>query len=111
MGRFRYKLSVESMEVSPGCVCKGGSDLTVISFLGSESDSWTCFDFGMAFSLEYTLGNYGKLRVALVGTEDDTGSVVELGDSSSSYHGLRHEEGQEVQRTHKDYLPSLKSPF
>ena len=25
------------------------------------------------------------------------------------HHGLRHEEGQEVQRTHKDYVPSLKS--
>ena len=35
----------------------------------------------MAFSLEYTLGNYGKLQVTLVGTGDDTGSVVELGDS------------------------------
>ena len=39
MGRSRSKLSAESMEVSPGCVCKGGSDLTVISFPGSESDS------------------------------------------------------------------------
>ena len=35
----------------------------------------------MAFSLEYTLGNCGKLRVTQVGTGDDTGSVVELGDS------------------------------
>ena len=84
MGRSRSRLSVESMEVSPSCVCKGGSDLTVISLLGSESDSWTCFSSGMAFSLEYTLGNYGKLRVTLVGTGDDTVSVVELGDSSSS---------------------------
>ena len=25
MGRFWSGLSVESMEVSPGCVCKGGS--------------------------------------------------------------------------------------
>ena len=57
MGRSR--LSVESMKVSPGCVCKGGFDLIVISFPGSESDSWTCFGFGMAFSLEYTLGNCG----------------------------------------------------
>ena len=56
--------------------------------------------------------------MTLAGTGDDTGSVVELGDSSvigsndsgSHHHGLRHEEGQEVQRTHKDYLPSLKSP-
>ena len=39
MGRSRSRLYVESMEVSPGCVCKGGSDLTVISFLRSESDS------------------------------------------------------------------------
>ena len=36
MGRSRSRLSVESMEVSPGCVCKGGFDLTVISFPGSE---------------------------------------------------------------------------
>ena len=84
MGRSRSRLSVESMEVSPGCVCKGGSDLTVISFPGSELDSWTYFGFGMAFSLEYTLGNCGKLRVTLVGTGDDTSSVVELGDSGSS---------------------------
>ena len=61
MGRSRSRLSVESMEVSLGCVCKGGSDLTVISFPGSELNSWTCFDSGMAFSLEYTLGNLGKL--------------------------------------------------
>ena len=37
MGRSR--LFVESVEVSPGCVCKGGFDLTVISFPGSELDS------------------------------------------------------------------------
>ena len=80
MGKSRSRLSVESMEVSPGCVCKGGSDLTVISFSVSELDSWTCFCFGMAFSLEYTLGNCGKLRVTLVGTGDDMGSVVKLGD-------------------------------
>ena len=49
--------------------------------------------------------------MTLVGIGDDTGSVVELSDSSSLHHGLRHEEGQEVQRTHKDYLPSLKSPL
>ena len=84
MGRSRSRLSVESMQVSPGCVCKGGSDLTVISFLGSESDSWTYFGSGMAFSLEYTLRNCGKLRVTLVGTGDDIGSIVELGDSGSS---------------------------
>ena len=36
MGRSRSRLSVESMEVSPGCVCKGGFNLTVISFPGSE---------------------------------------------------------------------------
>ena len=84
IGRSRSRLSVESMEVSLGCVCKGGFDLTVISFLGYESDSWTFFGYGMVFSLEYTLGNCGKLRVTLVGTGDDTGSVVELGDSSSS---------------------------
>ena len=41
MRRSRSRLSVESMEVLVGCVCKGGSDLTVISFPGSESDSWT----------------------------------------------------------------------
>ena len=81
MRRSRSRLSVESMEVSPSCVCKGGSDLTVISFPGSELDSWTCFYFGMAFSLEYTLGTCGKLRVTLAGTGDDTGSVVKLGDS------------------------------
>ena len=52
MGRSRSRLFVESVEVSPGCVCKGGSDLTVISFPRSELDSWTCFCFGMAFSLE-----------------------------------------------------------
>ena len=34
----------------------------------------------MAFSLEYTLGNCEKLRVTLVGTGNDMGSVVELGD-------------------------------
>ena len=51
MGRCRSRLSVESVEVSPGCVCKGGSDLTVISFLRSELDSWTCFYSGMVFSL------------------------------------------------------------
>ena len=82
MGRFRSRLSIESMEVSPGCVCKGGSDLTIISFPGSELDTWTCFGSRMAFSLEYTLGNYGKLRVTLAGTGDDMGSLVELGDSS-----------------------------
>ena len=84
MGRSKSRLFVESMEVSPGFVCKGGSDLTVISFPGPESDSWTYFGYGMAFSLEYTLGNCEKLRVALAGIEDDTGSVVELGDSGSS---------------------------
>ena len=61
MGRSRFRLSVESVEVSPGCVCKGGSDLTVISFSVSELDSWISFCSGMTFSLEYTLGNYGKL--------------------------------------------------
>ena len=59
MGRSR--LFVKSVEVSPGCVCKGGFDLTVISFLRSELDSWICFNFRLAFSLEYTLGNCGKL--------------------------------------------------
>ena len=39
MGRSRSRLSVESMEVSPGCICRGESDLTVISFTGSELDS------------------------------------------------------------------------
>ena len=63
MGRSRSRLSVESVEVSPGCVCKGGFDLTVISFPGSELDSWTCFCYGMTFSLEYNLGTCGKLRV------------------------------------------------
>ena len=84
MGRSRSRLSVESMEVSPGspgCVCKGGYDLIVISFPGSKLDFWTCFSSGMAFSLEYTLGNYGKLRVTLVGTGADIGLVVELDDS------------------------------
>ena len=84
MGRSRSRLFVESMEVSPGCVCKGGSDLTVISFPGSKLDSWTYFGSGMAFALEYTLGNCGKLQVTLAGTGDDTGSMVELGDSGSS---------------------------
>ena len=37
MGRSR--LPVESVKVSPGCVCKGGSDLTVISFPRFELDS------------------------------------------------------------------------
>ena len=78
MGRPR--LSVESVEVSPGCVCKGGSNLIVISFPGFELDSYTCFGSGMTFSLEYTLGNCGKLRVTLVGTGDDMGSMLELGD-------------------------------
>ena len=58
----------------------------------------------MAFTLEYALGNCGKLRVTLVGTGDDTGSVVELGDSGViglddsgfCHHGLRHEESQGV---------------
>ena len=36
MGRSTSRLSVESMEVSLGCVCKGGFDLTVISFAGFE---------------------------------------------------------------------------
>ena len=78
--RSRSRLSVESVEVSSGCVCKGGSALTVILFLGFELDSWTCFCFGMTFSLEYTLGNCGKLRVTLARIGDDTGSVVKLGD-------------------------------
>ena len=77
----RSRLFVESVEVSLCCVRKGGFDFTVISFPGSELDSWTCFCFGMAFSLEYTLGNRGKLRVTLVGIGDDASSVVELGDS------------------------------
>ena len=68
------------MEVSPACVCKGGSDLIVISFPGYELGSWTCFGFGMAFSLEFTIGNCGKLRVTLIGTRDAMGLVVELGD-------------------------------
>ena len=80
MGRSRSRLFVESVEVSPNCVCKGRSDLTVISFPRSELDSWTCFCSGMTFSLEYTLGNCGKLRVTLAGTGDDTGTVVKLGD-------------------------------
>ena len=84
MRRCRSRLSIESIEVSPGCVYKGGFDLTMISFLRFELNSWTCFSFGMAFSLEYTLGNYEKLRVTLAGMGDDTGSVVELGDSGSS---------------------------
>ena len=37
MGRPR--LSVELVEVSPGCVCKSVSDLSVISFPGFELDS------------------------------------------------------------------------
>ena len=37
MGRPR--LSVESMEVSLGCVCKGVYDLTVISLPGFDFDS------------------------------------------------------------------------
>ena len=76
IGRFRsrFRLSVESVEV-------GGSNLTMISFPRSELDSWTCICFGMTFSLEYTLGTCGKLRVTLAGTGDDTGSVVKLGDS------------------------------
>ena len=53
MRRYRSRLSIESIEVSPGCVCKSGSDLTVISFPRSELESWTYFDSGMAFSLEY----------------------------------------------------------
>ena len=81
MGRSRSRLSVESVEVLLGCVCKGGSDLTVISFPGFELDSWTCFCSGMAFSLEYTLRTCGKLRVTPVGIGDDTGSVIKLGDS------------------------------
>ena len=58
----------------------------------------------MAFTLEYTLGNCGKLRVTLVGTGDDTSLVVELGDlgviglddSGFCHRGLRHEESQGV---------------
>ena len=45
LGRSRSRFSIESMKVSPGCVCKGGSDLTMISFLGFELDSWTFFGF------------------------------------------------------------------
>ena len=51
MGRFRSKLSIESMKVSPGCVSKGGYDLTVISFPGFASDSWTCFVLEWPFPL------------------------------------------------------------
>ena len=83
MGRSRSRLSVELMEVSPGCVCKGGLDLIVISFPRFELDSWTCFCSRMAFSLEYTLGNCGKLRVTLARTRDDTSLVVKLGDSGA----------------------------
>ena len=79
MGRSRSRLSIESVKVLPGCVCKGGSDLTVISFPRFELDSWyfifyVFFFFnGITFSLEYTLGNSGKLRrVTLVGIGDDT---------------------------------------
>ena len=61
MGRSRSRLSIESVKVSPGCVCKGGSDLTVISFPGFELDSWTCFCSGMAFSLELHLRNLWKI--------------------------------------------------
>ena len=74
MGRSRSRLFVESVEVSPSCVCKGGSDLTVVSFPTFELDSWTCFCSGMTFSLEYTLGNYGKLQVTLARIGDDMGS-------------------------------------
>ena len=81
IGRFRSRLSLESVEVSPGCVCKGGSDLTVISFPGYELDYWTCLFAGMTFFLEYTLGTCGKLRVTLAGTGDNMCSVVKLGDS------------------------------
>ena len=84
MGGSRSRLSVESMEVSLGFVSKGGSNLTVLSFPRSELDSWTCFDSGMTFFLEYTLGNCGKLRVTLAGIGDDTSLVVELGDLGSS---------------------------
>ena len=66
MGKSRSRLSVESVEVSSGCVCKGGSDLTMILFPGSKLDSWTCFCSGMTFFLKYTLGNYGKLQVTQV---------------------------------------------
>ncbi|RVW82919.1 Retrovirus-related Pol polyprotein from transposon RE1 [Vitis vinifera] len=59
------------------------------SRLRSELDFWTYFCSGMAFSLEYTLGKLWKIVF--------------------HHHGLRHEEGQEVQRT-QDYLLSLKSP-
>ena len=82
MRRSRSRLFVELVEVSPDCVYKGGYDLTVISFPGSELDSWTCFCSEMAFSLEYTLENCGKLRVTLARTGDDMGSIVKLGDSS-----------------------------
>ena len=75
MGRSRSRLSVELVEVSPGCVCKGGFDLTMISFPGFELDSWTCFCSGMAFSLEYTLRTCGKLRVTPVGIGDDSDSL------------------------------------
>ena len=37
--RSRSRLSVESVEVSLGCVCKGGFDFTVIPFSESELDS------------------------------------------------------------------------
>ena len=84
MGRSRSKLYVELVEVSPGCVCKGESNLIVISFPRFELDSWTCFCYGMTFSLKYTLGNCGKLRLTLAGIGDDMGSVVKLGDSGSS---------------------------
>ena len=35
----------------------------------------------MTFFLEYTLENYGKLRVTLARTGDDIGLVVKMGDS------------------------------
>ena len=37
--KSKSRFFVELVEVSPGCVCKGGSDLIVISFPRSELDS------------------------------------------------------------------------
>jgi hypothetical protein len=50
----RSKSLVRSIEVSTDCVCKGGLNLTMISFPEFELDSWTYVSFGIAFLCEYT---------------------------------------------------------
>ena len=46
--------SIGSMDISSYFMCKGGLDLSVISFSEYELDNWTCVSYGTTFLLEYT---------------------------------------------------------